>query len=127
VTTETVTIPAAASDGAETVIPAGARVQLRYGAANRDPQRYDEPGRFWIERPAPPGIRHIALGHGMHFCLGAGLARLEGGVVLEELIGVIPEWDISGVTRCSSAEVRGPATLNLEFVPGAGGLPRGSQ
>ncbi|MCW2549423.1 MAG: Cytochrome [Mycobacterium sp.] len=108
VTTEAVAI------GAD-VIPAGARVQLRYGAANRDPERYGEPGRFWIERPAPAGIRHLALGHGIHFCLGAALARLEGGIVLEEFMRAIPHWEIGELTRRTSAEVRGPETLHLEF------------
>jgi cytochrome P450 len=98
-----------------TVIPAGSRVQLRYGAANRDPDRYPEPGRFDIERPSPTGIRHIALGHGMHFCLGAALSRLEGRVVLEELMRVIPEWSVTSVSRHPSAEVRGPASLSLQF------------
>lgn len=101
----------------DTMIPAGGRVQLRYGAANRDPQRYAEPGRFAIERPAPAGIRHIALGHGIHFCLGAALARLEGTIVLEELMRALPRWDVTGVTRRPSAEVRGPATLDLAFPP----------
>ncbi len=101
----------------DTVIPAGSRVQLRYGAANRDPQRYDEPGRFHIERPAPAGIRHIALGHGVHFCLGAALARLEGTIVLEELTRAIPGWEVTSLTRRPSAEVRGPATLELAFPP----------
>jgi cytochrome P450 len=97
------------------VIPAGSRVQLRYGAANRDPARYPEPGAFDIERPPPTGIRHIALGHGMHFCLGAALSRLEGRVVLEELMRVLPEWNVTAVSRRPSAEVRGPSSLHLQF------------
>jgi cytochrome P450 len=105
----------------DTVIPAGSRVQLRYGAANRDPQRYHEPGTFDIERPPPTGIRHIALGHGMHFCLGASLSRLEGRVVLEELMRVMPEWSVSDLQRRPSAEVRGPSNLTLHFpLPTAG-------
>ncbi len=97
------------------VIPAGSRVQLRYGAANRDPERYPEPAAFDIERPPPAGIRHLALGHGMHFCLGAALSRLEGRIVLEELMRVMPEWTVTGITRHPSAEVRGPANLDLHF------------
>jgi hypothetical protein len=105
----------------DAVIPAGSRVQLRYGAANRDPQRYASPGAFDIERPSAAGIRHIALGHGMHFCLGAALSRLEGRVVLEEIMRVMPEWKVEGVSRRPSAEVRGPQTLDLTFpVPTAG-------
>jgi cytochrome P450 len=99
----------------DAVIPSGARVQLRYGAANRDPERYADAGRFVIDRPAPPGIRHLALGHGIHFCLGAALARLEGTIALEEIVRVMPEWDVTNMTRRPSAEVRGPATLELTF------------
>lgn len=99
------------------LIPEGSRVQLRYGAANRDPAHYPEPGRYWIERPAPAGIRHLALGHGIHFCLGAALARLEGTIMLEELIRAVPTWEVSGLARRPSAEVRGPETLHLEFSP----------
>ena len=102
----------------DAVIPSGARVQLRYGAANRDPGRYADAGRFVIDRPAPPGIRHLALGHGIHFCLGAALARLEGTIALEEIVRVMPEWDVTNMTRRPSAEVRGPATLDLTFAPG---------
>ncbi len=107
----------------EAVIPAGSRVQLRYGAANRDPQRYPEPATFDIERPPPAGIRHLALGHGMHFCLGAALSRLEGRVMLEELMRVMPEWNVTAVSRRPSAEIRGPSSLQLTFpslAPGKG-------
>ncbi len=104
----------------DAMIPSGARVQLRYGAANRDPQRYADPGCFQLDRPPPPGIRHLALGHGIHFCLGAALARLEGTIALEELVRVMPEWDVTNVTRRPSAEVRGPATLDLTFTATAG-------
>jgi cytochrome P450 len=103
----------------DAVIPSGARVQLRYGAANRDPERYADAGRFVIDRPAPPGVRHLALGHGIHFCLGAALARLEGTIALEEIVRVMPEWDVTNMSRRPSAEVRGPATLELAFAPGA--------
>lgn len=112
VTTEDVAI-------GDAVLPSGARVQLRYGAANRDPARYPEPGRFEIDRPPPPGVRHLALGHGIHFCLGAALARLEGTIALEEIVRVMPEWDVTKLTRRPSAEVRGPATLDLAFAPGS--------
>jgi cytochrome P450 len=101
----------------DVLIPDGARVQLRYGAANRDPAHYADPGRYWIERPASAGIRHLALGHGIHFCLGAALARLEGSIMLEELIRALPAWEVTGLTRRPSAEVRGPETLHLEFSP----------
>ncbi|MBI3216000.1 MAG: cytochrome P450 [Mycobacterium sp.] len=65
-------------------LPAGSRLLLMWGAANRDPTHFDDPGRFRLDRPAGNG--HLAFGKGVHFCVGAALARLEAGVVLGQLI-----------------------------------------
>ncbi len=67
----------------DTKVPAGSRVQLRYGSANRDEREFPDAGTFDVRRA--PG-RHVAFGHGIHHCLGAALARLEGRIVLEELV-----------------------------------------
>ena len=64
-----------------TTIPANQLVAACIGAANRDPAQFVEPDRFVPGRP--PG--HIAFGHGIHFCLGAPLARLEARIALEDL------------------------------------------
>jgi cytochrome P450 len=64
-------------------LPRGSRVMLLLGAANRDPRRYPDPDRFDVTRDTQG---HVAFGHGVHFCLGAPLARLEVKVVLEELL-----------------------------------------
>jgi pimeloyl-[acyl-carrier protein] synthase len=61
-------------------IPAGERVLTLIAAANRDPAIYPDPDRFDITRH---GYRHLALGHGLHYCLGAALAKLQGELVLE--------------------------------------------
>jgi cytochrome P450 len=65
------------------VIPAGKRVLLLLGSANRDERRYPHPDSFDLTRERR---RHLAFGDGLHFCLGAALARLEARVALEALI-----------------------------------------
>jgi cytochrome P450 len=67
-----------------TRIPAGGRLMLLWGAANRDPRRYEEPERFELGRPSGKG--HLGFGRGIHFCLGAHLARLETQRTMERLL-----------------------------------------
>jgi cytochrome P450 len=69
---------------AGTPIPAGARLMLLWGAANRDPVQFDEPQRLDLSRPAIRG--HLGFGRGIHFCLGAHLARLEARRAMECLL-----------------------------------------
>ncbi len=96
-------------------LPAGATVQLRWGSANRDADEFEDPDRFSIRRAIK---RHVAFGHGLHYCLGAALSRLEGRVAFEELLARLPDWEVAGpVERWPSCEVRGPATLPLAFEP----------
>ena len=70
-------------------VPAGDEIALVWGAANHDERRFEEPERFDIHRP---NNRHLALGHGIHFCMGAHLARLEGRVSFEELLARMPDY-----------------------------------
>jgi len=63
-------------------IPAEANVGVLFAAANRDESVFEDPDRYVIGRP---GGEHVAFGHGIHYCLGAQLARLETRVVLEAL------------------------------------------
>jgi cytochrome P450 len=74
-----------------TTIPAGSPILLNMASANRDPRRYADPDRFDIHRD---DIQHLTFGFGLHYCLGANLARLEGRVALDELLNRFPEWDI---------------------------------
>lgn len=76
-----------------TVIPAGARVVLIPGAANRDDRQFPDPDRFDITRPRG---RHVGFGEGVHGCLGAPLARLEARIALEEALPVLGEYELDG-------------------------------
>jgi len=71
----------------DTLMPKGSRVLLLTGAANRDEREYEDPDRFDIDRSS-----HVAVGfgYGLHFCLGAALARLEGRIGLEEFRPPLP-------------------------------------
>ncbi|MGE0704988.1 MAG: cytochrome P450 [Vicinamibacterales bacterium] len=64
-------------------IPAGAKIALMWGAANRDPEVFPEPDSFIAARDPNP---HLGFGHGVHHCIGAPLARLESSVVAKVLI-----------------------------------------
>ncbi|WP_157780804.1 cytochrome P450 [Calothrix sp. NIES-3974] len=64
-------------------IPKGARLQLLYASGNRDEIQFSEPESFDIQRP--PNGKHLAFGGGIHYCVGAALARLEGRIALEVL------------------------------------------
>jgi cytochrome P450 len=96
----------------DVLVPAGSRVQLRYGSANRDEAEFADADAFDIRRAV---TRHVGLGHGIHYCLGAALSRLEGRVMVEEMVRRIPDWEVVRSDRWPSAEVRGPAHLELAF------------
>lgn len=89
-----------------TTVPAGSAMLLLFGAANRDERRYRRPDMFDIHRD---NISHLTFGKGVHYCLGANLARLEGRVALDELLNRWPEWDIDhGTARLApTSTVRG--------------------
>jgi cytochrome P450 len=67
-----------------TDLPAGSRLLLLWGAANRDPAQFDAPHEFRLDRPGGKG--HITFGKGAHFCVGAALARLEAQIVLRAVL-----------------------------------------
>jgi cytochrome P450 len=96
----------AASTWHGVTIPAGVPVLLITGAASRDERAYDDPDRFDIDRPQPLGV---GLGHGIHACLGAALARLEGRIAFEEIADRWPRYtvDDTGLRRVQMANVAG--------------------
>ena len=77
----------------DTVIPAGEMVLVALASADRDPARFPDPDTFDIRRSAAPGRSqsHLAFGHGVHFCLGAPLARLEARIALRTLLERCPD------------------------------------
>ena len=80
------TVPAAYGE----TVPAGSAMLLLFGAANRDPRRFENLDVFDIHRTNS----HLTFGKGVHYRLGANLARLEGRVALDELLNRWPEWDV---------------------------------
>jgi cytochrome P450 len=76
----------------EVDIPAGAKLLLALGAANRDPSRFHDPDVFDVI--SKNAARHISFGYGIHFCLGASLARMELRIVLELLTRLAPDLDL---------------------------------
>ncbi|MEV0991108.1 cytochrome P450 [Streptomyces sp. NPDC049949] len=99
-------------------VPRGATVLIGSAVADRDPERFPDPDRLDITRP---DNAHLAFGHGIHYCLGAPLARLEGqiaiGTALRRLPGLalaVPPSEIPW----RPGGLRGPLTLPVTFTPG---------
>ncbi|MFV8316917.1 cytochrome P450 [Mycobacterium sp. 23] len=97
-----------------TTVPAGSAVLLLFGSANRDPLRYKDPDTFDLHRD---NISHLTFGKGVHYCLGANLARLEGRVALDELLNRWPEWnvDYDSLKLAPTSTVRGWERLRIVF------------
>jgi len=75
-------------------LPAGSYVLTLLAAAGRDPEVYREPTRFRLDRDGEP--EHLAFSSGIHYCLGAPLARLEGEVALTALAARLPDLRLAG-------------------------------
>jgi cytochrome P450 len=97
------------------VIPAGKLVLPMIGSANRDPFQFPDPDRFDITRDPNP---HIAFGHGIHFCLGAALSRMEARIALTDILNRLrafaPASDEPWEPR-QALHVHGPARLPIRF------------
>jgi cytochrome P450 len=88
------------------VVPAGSVMLLLTASANRDERKFADPDRLDIHRKID---RHLTFGYGVHFCLGASLARLEGRVALEEVLKRFPNWqvDTAQAVQARTSTVRG--------------------
>lgn len=89
-----------------TRVPEGSAMLLVNGSANRDERRYPDADRFDVARK---DTHHLSFGVGLHFCMGAGLARLEGCVALDEVLKRWPDWQIDRehAKRAHTSTVRG--------------------
>jgi cytochrome P450 len=88
------------------VIAAGSAVLLLNGSGNRDERKFADPDRFDVHRTID---HHLAFGYGIHFCLGAALARLEGRVALDEVLQRFPTWEVDtdNAVQARTSTVRG--------------------
>ncbi len=88
------------------VLPEGSVVLLLNGSGNRDDRRFPEGDRFEVTRQID---HHLAFGYGLHFCLGAALARLEGRVALDEVLQRFPSWEVdwANAKQARTSTVRG--------------------
>jgi cytochrome P450 len=95
---------------------AGQGVLLLFASANRDEREFPEPERFDVARRPK---RTLGFGHGAHLCIGIHVARLEGRVLLEEVLARAPRYaiDESRVIRVVSDQMRGIASLPLHVGP----------
>lgn len=92
----------------------GHSIMFMYPSGNRDEREFDDPDRFDIHRPNP---RILTFGHGVHRCLGAHFAKMEGKLMLEEVMRRMPEYriDHSAAKFLRTEFVRGHTQLHFEF------------
>jgi len=88
------------------IVPAGSVMLLLNGSANRDDRKFADGDSFDIHRKID---HHLTFGYGLHFCLGAALARLEGRVALEEILKRFPTWEVDwdNAEQARTSTVRG--------------------
>ncbi|HEV3227746.1 MAG TPA: cytochrome P450 [Acidimicrobiales bacterium] len=96
----------------DTVIPTDAKVLLLTGAAGRDERAYPDADRFDVHRNLH---NHVSFGYGIHYCVGAALARLEGRIALHETLARYPEWEVdhARAVRLHTSTVRGYSSVPI--------------
>jgi cytochrome P450 len=91
-------------------LPQGTPLVALLAGANRDPAVFAHPDQLDLARPNPR--EHLSFAAGIHYCIGAGLARLEGEIALRALFARFPNMTIAGEVRyCPSRVIRGPMEL----------------
>jgi cytochrome P450 len=96
------------------LVPAQSKIALLTGSAGRDEREYADPDRFDVTRHFD---RHVTFGFGVHYCLGAHLARLEARVAIEETLKRFPTWEVdeSEIELVHTSTVRGPVHVPIHF------------
>jgi len=97
-------------------VPEGSALLLLNGSANRDEREFEDADRLDVRRR---DVQHLSFGHGIHFCLGASLARLEGRIALEEILVRWAEWEIDhdAAEMARTSTVRGWKRLPARMKP----------
>ena len=102
-------------------IPKDSSIYLLIGAANRDPEKFPDPEKLDINRPP---VRSLGFGYGIHYCIGAALARMESQVAFDTIIRRLPDLKMAGETPefRPNYSLRGLIALPVEFrqMPGQG-------
>jgi cytochrome P450 len=103
-------------------IPKGGRIGIIFGSALHDEREYDEPDQLDVTRDIE---RTLTFGNGIHYCLGAALGRLETRIAIEELLSVLPDYEVdaSGAERYSTGMIRGLSRLPMTFDPDQAAVP----
>lgn len=96
---------------------AGSKVMVLYGSANRDERQFVDPDRYDIDRKP---VQHLGFGHGKHYCIGAGFARILSQIMCEELVRSIPDYElaIDGLDWLPSPAFRSMVTFPIRFEKG---------
>ena len=99
-------------------IPVRSKLQVLYGSANRDPERFEAPDEFRLDREPNELRRHVAFGWGIHFCIGAPLARLETRLAFERILARMDDIELAGEPRRNDSFVlHGLTSLPIRWRP----------
>ncbi len=101
-------------------IPEGSLVLVLWGAANRDAAKFEDPDRLWLERPSVAKFQ-TAFGYGIHMCVGAPLARLEGQIAFDRLLDRFPRIELAAgteITHIPNVNQRAPTRVPIAVEAG---------